>query len=170
MTRLKKLRSLISYVFNHNYSGLIIVSLCTLLTTVVLTGVNPITTKLIFDKGIRAKNLNYFLTLSLAVAALYTIIRLLNMLVVFYNRKYKNKLIAYHTDRLFKQYFRMPFFRTKQRKPAYHASIIYDEAGRICNEATTNFLACYPFAFLNSTIAFNFGSIFFWKDFPFIQG
>src|SRR6056297_505384 len=105
--------------------------------TIIMSGLNPIVLKLLIDKGIRAKNINYFIITSIIAMFVFTLGRVANMFLVFYSRKLKNKLIKTHTNRMLKKYYNIPYIQVLKKDVGYYSSLIYEEPAEIIENVVT---------------------------------
>ncbi|HOJ85647.1 MAG TPA: ABC transporter ATP-binding protein [Elusimicrobiales bacterium] len=101
--------------------------LFSLLVGSVMTALNPIVIKYMFDEGIIKKNFGFFILISVSFILLATITRFFELFYVLRMKKLKNYCSKKSFLNLINKYYRIPYYEIQKKESGYYTGRVYDE-------------------------------------------
>lgn len=92
-----------------------------------MTLLNPLLLKYIFDEGVIKKDFKLFLLVTGGFMVLATLFRLFSLWNALYVQDLKNKVLQRLIERLLGSYYEMPYIHVLKNNAGYYSSRIYDE-------------------------------------------
>jgi len=93
----------------------------------VMTLLNPLLLKYIFDEGVIKKDFRLFIGITLGFMVLATVFRFFSLWNGLYVQNLKNKILKGLISGLLGSYYRMPYIQVLKNDTGYYTSRVYDE-------------------------------------------
>ncbi|MCX7647492.1 MAG: hypothetical protein N2Z60_02650, partial [Elusimicrobiales bacterium] len=100
--------------------------LFSLLASSIMTALNTIVIKYMFDEGIIKKNFGFFMLISVSFILLATITRFFELFYVSRMKKLKNYCSKKSFLNLINKYYRIPYYEIQKKERGYYTGRVYD--------------------------------------------
>lgn len=98
-----------------------------LLSNTIITLLNPLFLKYVFDEGVIKKDFHLFIIMSVGFVVIATAWRFFNLFYSLRLQSLKNKILKDITSSMLSKYYRLPYTVVINRDTGYYTSRIYDE-------------------------------------------
>lgn len=101
----------------------------------IVTVLNPLVIKYIFDEGIIKGNFRSFILISIGFMLLATVFRLFNMFYSISIQKMKNSISKDMIVSMVNKFYEMPYIKVVEKNTGYYTSRVYDESVNAVNSS-----------------------------------
>jgi ATP-binding cassette subfamily B protein len=129
------------FIIGTKKSSFGIILLIGLVVEGVMTALNPLVLKYMFDEGIIKQNFKLFIIISLSFILLATLMRIFDMFYQIYIQKMKNDISKNMVQNMLSMYYKIPYIKILDKPTGYYLTRVYDEPLNAVNSSIDLILA-----------------------------